>query len=634
MITRIPVVLAITAPFATRSNAPGSFGIDLPLARTADGRRMLPGTHVIGKIAQAMRDLVALLGTPEGDGFAVDLKELFAARAQVAAMELADGREPRRGLSASDFILDTAVSAGRTRTRIARDTATATVADGMLQVIEQPFAPGAPLEFRGELRVFGKLDAERRARLTRVIGFIPQFGGLRTVGFGVTTGVQMLPDVLPGAGLEVAAVLPAAVAASMPKRRRFLMRLAFRDPFCAGEAHNTANTYTSAGYVPGGVIKGAVARQLLAFHGLTGFLDDHAANDRLDPDCAALARAFGSLVVRHAVPVAKARSGDLFRPSVLPDSLAAVEMDKTITIVDLAVQADPDCPLMIEDRVPIGKFDWKPKHAKAAAVTFGPDNLPQRELRIRTEIDPTTRAAKTARLFGIEYTRIDDHDFVAEIEVPSPHDPAAVLRALSVICSNGLAGIGRGGAFAEVTFLPQSRDDAKVTGDTAVLVLQTAALLRDPSDDGYDLRAAYEQSLRDIGLPDNWELPAVFLRERLAGGGFFLNRLAGTMRYAPWLLTEPGATFIFTRKAGTMTGFPESWLAGGLPIPKKVLQFHGLSASAELYRACPYLPQNGYGEVTLGAKTTNGKPSHQVLAPRTLNLLATPITAISGWASS
>jgi len=235
MITELPVTITLTAPYATRANATGGFGVDLPLLRDGQGRLILSGTHVIGKLAQAMRNLAVLLeGTAQGDAFEGDLKHLFASEAQAKDKDKANGREARRALTASDFVLDSEFVDGGTRTRIARDNATITVAEGMLQVIEQPFPAGVDLAFKGMLRVFGAVDQAGQARLAKALAFVPQFGGMRTVGFGVVAKTVF--------GVATPARKPAVTAAvgSAPLQ----LTLRFENPFCAGEGRNTPNIYS------------------------------------------------------------------------------------------------------------------------------------------------------------------------------------------------------------------------------------------------------------------------------------------------------------------------------------------------------------------------------------------------------
>lgn len=640
MITSLPLRIVVLAPFVTRSSDSGAVGIDLPLARTAPvkkdyvdsgseqkdpseslGKVMIPGSHVIGKLAAAMRELRDLLGDdPLASDFQADLTELLAARDVLPTTEdenESDGREARRALMASDFILETPEGDARSRTRIAIDNVRSTALDGMLQVVEQPFATDQRLEFLGHVRVIGPCDEARRRRIIKALQFVTQMGALRTVGYGQI--VEVTCD-------ETPAVAPRK---STPiKQHRFLMRLQFKDVFCAGESRNSPNTYTSADHVPGSVIKGAIARQMLASVGLTGFLDDERNRGVFDGDLAILANNFGKIRIRHAQPVPKGTVSRPFR--YVPDSLAAIENDGGETvIVDLAGLDDPSTPVLIDGKVPIGPFDWKNKHWEAANALLGRSDSPGRVLRVRTQVADDTRAAAPSRLFGIEYARGDCHDFVTEIDLTACTEPEGVIRGLQLVIAEGLGGIGRGGAFARAALERIPPDTNPIMGSRIVAVLQSAALLRDPSRPAGDLRSAYADAFAELGLPETITLRAVFVRERLAGGGFFRSRLAQKHRvYAPFMLTEAGATFVFDSVDGSPID-PAELFPNGLEVPQSVLIHHGIEDITELYRVCLYLPQNGYGELVGTPFRIEGRALWQAMEPSALGLKVEIVDALS-----
>lgn len=621
MITALPLRIVVLAPFVTRSSDSGDVGIDLPLARTADGKVMIPGTHVIGKLAAAMRELASLTdGDPVSIAFQRDLVELLGSREGIATPEedrASDGREARRALIASDFVLETAAGSPRARTRIAIDNVHSTVLDGMMQVVEQPFATGQRLVFRGHLRIVGKLDDERSTRILKALQFVTQMGALRTIGYGQLVEIALETTEEAVATPEGTLTGPNIVA-----------RLRFEDVFCVGEARNSPNTYTSADHVPGGVIKGAIARQMLASAGKTGFLDNPANAGAFEGDLAVLARDFGKMRVRHAQPVLRSMQMRPYR--AIPDSLAVIDGDDgRPVIVDLAGLDDPNSPVLLNGKVPVAPFDWKENHWTAARALLGVADAPARLLRVRTQVADDTRAAMTTRLFGIEYTRGDCHDFLAEIDLSDCPEAPAMIRGLRQVIENGLAGIGRGGAFADVLLEKPATAAKPLAGKRVVGVLQSAALLRDPSRAAVDLHTAYADAFAELGLPETIRLTAVFVRERLAGGGFFRSRLAQSERaYAPWLLTEAGATFVFDSVDGSDID-PAGVFPAGLPVPQTVLIHHGIEDLTELYRVCPYLPDNGYGDLVVDPFPVDGRPHWQARSPAKLGLSVEQIGALS-----
>ncbi len=74
MIHRRSLTITLSAPYLTRGNLIGLFGIDAPLARTTDNKLYLPGTLVIGKLAEAFRHLKEAGATEYGS----ELRQIFA----------------------------------------------------------------------------------------------------------------------------------------------------------------------------------------------------------------------------------------------------------------------------------------------------------------------------------------------------------------------------------------------------------------------------------------------------------------------------------------------------------------------------------------------------------------------------
>ena len=226
---------------------------------------------------------------------------------------------------------------------------------------------------------------------------------------------------------------------------------------------------------------------------------------------------------------------------------------------------------------------------------------PDRVFRLRTAIDENHRAAKKDRLFGISYCRTDEHIWRATITLPEKN-AAKILKALKIIMANGLAGIGRGGAYAKVRVRKGKENDLIAgTPGKVVLTLQTEALLRRPIENhGGDVTELYREAFRGLGISGTgYELKAIFINEELRGGEFVARRL-GNAVYRPWLLTLPGSVFVFHRTnnaPGEDLDVLNSFLRDGIPPPIKTLDFYDLQPGDDLYKTCPYSTDNGYGAV-------------------------------------
>jgi hypothetical protein len=73
--------------------------------------------------------------------------------------------------------------------------------------------------------------------------------------------------------------------------------------------------------------------------------------------------------------------------------------------------------------------------------------------------------------------------------------------------------------------------------------------------------------------------------------------------YRPYILTQAGSTFVLKTAAENGTATPEEclarWQACGLPVAKTVCKEFQMSGDENDWRRCPYVPQNGFGEIAV-----------------------------------
>ena len=577
MIATFELALTLKAPILTRSTAIGGFGIDAPAARTSDGRFYLPGTLVLGKIRHALgqlKNVAAAAG--QSNVFDPDMDAWFGGGE--------DGRDEdakRRRIFVGDLIADDTGQAKATRTRIAIDPIREAASEGALQVLECPWHPGTDVVFRGKVRLRGPssdIDAFAQ-QVKKALQWTTQFGGLRSIGFGETVEVALNPR-------------SPAEAAVQPKLESDRMRLAlwFDEPFCIVGARSSKNYYRSDDVVPGGVVKGALSTQI----GDSG-RDYHS-----------LAKNLATLHFGHCFPAALADPDErthladtwhadgfswLTRPSQAPASLVE-------THGDIADVAFIDGPVLIDDQAPAFMVDWKQSaFSKLTGLTKWV--APGRALRVRTAIDPTELRALSGALFAYDMVETDLHIWVGDIDlgaVPAS-ERQAVREELCEALSSGLTGIGRSAAFADVLFdaptAGATNPVVELEGDIAAVTLQTPTLLRGSNQN-------YEEAF-DALTNGAMELVRGFWRERLSGADFMANRYFRGRRYQPFLLTEPGSVFVLKLREQEKA---EAWLKDalrfGVPLSDPVRSTYefGAAPEAELWQMCPYLRQNGYGEIS------------------------------------
>lgn len=591
MILRRRIVLTFIAPILTRATAAGGFGIDAPLARLPNGKFYLPGTLVLGRIAEALRHLAQAQEAACQPATCGDvLAEFFGDNGDEAR-----GRDKRRRIFVGDCVTSEEGDPSNLRTRIALDSVSGAVQEGALQTIESPFAPGKRVKFEGELRLLGTKKAINGALplIEKAMAWMTQLGALRTAGFGVIDSVRLCdPDPLNASGEITNA------------SDRLALTLRMRDPLFVGDKRIDENTYESAALIPGGAIKGALANQILADAGLPAGKALQEEAERLPETLRALARHFSDITVTHGYPILK---GQTSNPLARRAPLSWIESGAE-GLADLASIADPAMAVLIDGKAP--RFALAGKNPGRAHKAAGWSKPPEFDFRIRTAIDETRRAAKENKLFGVAYRRTDQHYWRSEIDLSALRSEdlkKEVIAGLAEALREGLIGLGRGGAFCEASLAATSALSCLGAAGRFALVLQTQALLRKPeAGRGGDVTEAYREAFGNTGLPASFDLLAIFVWEELRGAAFMSKRLPSGVRYRPWLLTKPGSVFVFgpatENAAPTAEDFEviNSWLRSGLPVPKATLTYYGITDAGEAWRFCPYLPQNGYGEVMAG----------------------------------
>jgi len=189
--------LTIKGPFTTKSSGVGSFGVDAVLLRDRNGKPLLPGSQVRGRVRESLEEFASAIGGSEGETLATFVRNAFGPPVTLDEFEPMHGH--RAGaIHFSDFTGSDSLPAGddaeQLLTRIQVDSATGTARSHALLVLETAAEPARPIQFEGEVELFERdIDSAVTAAdyLFKALDWVPSLGSFRTVGFGTFVAVRV-----------------------------------------------------------------------------------------------------------------------------------------------------------------------------------------------------------------------------------------------------------------------------------------------------------------------------------------------------------------------------------------------------------------------------------------------------------
>lgn len=575
----LDVELTVLGPLLTKGGHTAEPGIDAPLARNSEGQFILPYSLVKGKVLDAL----------------LDLNTAEAFRHEWLGQCSYRGDDPERGrLRFSDFVT-TAKGANATDTnrdavieRIKIDDKSGSVEHGMLAMVEAPFGYGEPVTFKGRVE-FVADDAEAKLvkdELTRAFREVPAFGAMRTVGFGRHDSDKLK--------LTPRRAEP-TLKGTIPDSDVLPFHISLDRPLCVvGPKHN-GNHFDSLPYIPGAVLKGAVARLLQEVTGHTNRVIDGTVRG-----FPALGAHFEKVRFAEAVPMANDATE---RPVVPPRSLVA-SAEHPEQYADAALWHDDKCKL-IHDRAPLFQIDWKQKTHEAVAKEFGTTAI-EFERRTRTAMDRDKGRSKDQQLFS--YGLVVQTKLVWEgaigLELVPESQRTAVCHELNELLKYGVPNVGKTRATGSIQWLkaptaPKIGSHTPPDGEH-VVTLQTECLMTDPDVlQGDGLGAAYREFWREAS-GGALQLVRYFAAQVLHGGHIVRRGRASGSKYEPFLVTDRGSAFVLKElDAANAKELLAKWERYGLPAAKWVQTRYGSDSSRPLWQVCPFLPHVGFGAVAV-----------------------------------
>lgn len=579
------VSLTVRSPFMFQGLANSRLGIDAPLLRDELDRVVIPADQIRGVLRSACWQL-----TRDAPQIAPEplFKKLFGAASPENPNHDPDqyDRPDRGALIAGDLVADAAGKSLET-TRIEIDDETGAAKSGALQIVELAAPFGKDVSFGGKLHLMAADNDETIAvekLLSRAIRLVPAIGAFKSAGFGEIITASVSRDGTPEP-------VVAAVGGSAPDRLAY--RITFDRPFVVDARRETDNLFVGETVVPGGALKGALAAKLAVVAGI-------------DPKNDGWGEALAALRISHAFPESDVGTLSGFP---IPHSLYCWNSNGQLRFDDALFQDDAEIESFVEKNkaAPTHPIDWKGAFFNALSdkglVPARPNIDPQPRTHVR--IDGEQLIAVEGALFttvaqGVcngetprAWRVVLDFSNVAE-------DRRAALRGL---IENRLHNVGRTGA--SVTF--EAIDDQAVPDANALgrirlnrapepisidengkrlhaMTLVTPALLTDPRS-ATSIETQYEDY---IAAQTGGLLVRCYTSRRLAGGYIATRYRPYGQSYYPFVLTEPGSVFLV---AGGDAGKLDAIARFGLP---PIALSH---SPAPTWENCPYLRENGYGEV-------------------------------------
>jgi hypothetical protein len=648
---RLKLAWLIKGPFITAGLDP-KVGLDSTFRRSSDGALSVSKHHVKGKVRAAARDVVDVFGIdpshllwwlggagsePNEEGGnrtrseswpeSVFFSDLRAFEDSGGGPE-GDWAPPwRNEVGDEETVLPrglTTFPGDETYTRICRTAIESGRAkDQSLRSVEvQP--RGQELWWCGQVEAWdSELSRLRafRAVITAAAKSIEAFGADKGVGYGRVKSCLVVDEegVSKELGEDLRLERVAGTVEAPPARRKavsspslsiaphsemlwFDVDLVPLEPLFIGAVKRPLSNFIPClEYIPGSVVRGALAA---AMNRDAGQPVDTPIDDQNVAVCKArepLSVQFTNLQASHMY-ISHQRADEWRR--TIPVPISAFSKDKSVNQVWDAALVDPQ--KLRDGCLPSFRPDcdrlssWVAEWGTAGIPLDGVDVPIQRD--IRSAIDGRTYGPASAQLFANEQiaegVRWGDNvrrtRFKGRIGVPGLEAQRDTIKQhVTELLKMARLGRSSSAVAARVTnacpaVRHEMKERLKQWGDRKiVLTLLSDTLLQLSGIDARtDMVQAYHEAWKKVGLPVRLE--RVFAQQALRNVG-----VPREPPYRSFLVTVAGSVFVLgvTGKDAAANEPLLTWLES--------LECSGVPVRLETWQTCPYIPQNGYGEVAV-----------------------------------
>jgi hypothetical protein len=599
----INITLGIAGPFLCSGTAPAFWGMKATFDRDFLGRPYIDRSHIKGKLREAMEELgVTSVETWFGKEGIVENGSLIFSDLRLADASLIDALTGKPSPTA--------------QTRIKKDKERRVVEPNALMVMENAF-PGSVEPngqeknyiWSGDISFVANNEEEAKTISNEIslgLKWIAAFGAEKSIGFGRLKTVAVELTLVP---IDLS---HKPVASPSP---RLTLTISPQEPLLLGDIRIKANYHNSLEYISGNVLKGALAQAINRACTVPrpAFTKIDETNGLVKKAFPLLTKYFSHLRFIHAFP-----SLDTRRPVVIPYSLVIADGKH----YDIACNKDAVLP---NGNLPAFQTDWKDGDF--------PDGFgwvfPLRFAKTRTAIDDRLRRADDGSMFTYQYVcPIGDAEekntikwvggiYLEGVELESGESLAALQGELE--CALGLLHyLGKRAGRVTTTVMAGAPIRYKTVHviprpDFSIIALQSDALMINPDD--LINKGQTAENLRDLynifwtNISDNaFELSHFFALQKLRGGFLKRTKQDAAQYYYPYYLTEAGSVFVLKIKDNAKAQeLFDLWDKKGLTLPIWTKAVYG----EKVWKQCPFVPENGFGEVMINLVTGEGKKAEE-----------------------
>ncbi len=597
----VSIKLTILGPFLTAAASTETYGLDKAFYRNSANTPEIPGSHIKGKLRMSLAELKSASASV----IPCDLDDLLGQPSASGSYAPSPGR-----LHFSSFVCD-GVYSENDRTRTAINPITMTASESQLCTVEDLFPSGSSTEWKGSVTFLAADLADAlQVASTLQLGFkwLTAMGAEKGVGSGRLNKVSISRPKLDQPDLE----LDLAKFASC--QALHLQIQPVEHLMIGGVKKPRSNFVPSERIISGGVIKGALAASLNQAFGIQpSHLPISAETGQQMPGYELLAEYFDRIRVTHAFPSINVDK----RPVKVP--LSAVQVNGNY--YDMALSQDAG--LLIDEQAPLYSVDWK------ESWEYFDEAHPKEVFVTRTAIDNMTRRSNEGQLFTYTFLCPQDSDgrpvhWMCNVDFSAIEDVEIRKKVRDqfalAVCAH-LDHLGKLNQPVTVKLLPNRVPLAVECQDLVhdnfvVVTLQTDAIMLDPGSveklaPGEDLKRLYADYWQNLcqqkGQAACMELVDFFTQQNFQGGYLYHRYLGGAQGstenfYYPYYLTGAGSVFILrVANLDDAKACLTRWLERGLDLPAWAQEKYGRNGRA-LWQNCPFVPENGYGEIVVNLK--------------------------------